>query len=234
MTGEPFFAVHEPAGAVRGIALVLHGGRANSGGPVRAHQVAVVRMMPFITSLSRAGHARGLAVARMRYLVRGWNGSKRAPVPDVLWVLDRIAERYPGTPVTLVGHSMGGRAAVYAAGHPAVSGVVGLAPWIEPGDPYEPVSGRDVLVLHGDRDRITSAAAAAEWTDQARDVARSAAFVSVHGDGHAMLRRAGLWHAVTTGFVLATMCGAAPEETVHGVSTNVVAKVLAGQASFVV
>ncbi len=234
MTDTPFYAVHPPAGAVQAIALVLHGGRANSSGPVRARQLAVVRMTPFVSSLHRAGRGRGLAVARMRYVVRGWNGAKHAPVGDVTWVLDRLAERYPDVPVALVGHSMGGRAAVYAAEHPSVSTVVGLAPWLEAGDPYRHVTGCNVLVAHGDRDRITSAAASAAWAHSAATVAASTAFVSVHGDAHAMLRRARLWHGLSTGFVLATMCGAAPEETVAGEPANVVSKVLAGQASFVV
>ncbi|WP_438949092.1 LLM class flavin-dependent oxidoreductase, partial [Streptomyces harbinensis] len=41
----------------------------------------------------------------------------------------RLAARLGPVPVVLVGHSMGGRAALRAAGHPAVTGVVALAPW---------------------------------------------------------------------------------------------------------
>jgi hypothetical protein len=129
---------------------------------------------------------------------------------------------------------MGGRAAVYAAAHPAVRVVVGLAPWIEPGDPYSQVAGRHVLVVHGDLDRITSAAASASWTDRARAVATSAGYVTVRGARHAMLRRAGLWHALTTSYVLATLCGKPPPETDRSEAATVVSKILAGQASFVV
>jgi len=230
----PFYAVDEPEGDPKAIALVLHGGRSASTSTVRANQLAVLRMAPFSASLRRAGRRRGLAVARMRYLVRGWNGGAQAPVADVRWVLDRLAERYPGVPVALVGHSMGGRAAIYAAGHPAVTTVVGLAPWIEGDDPYRFVDGRDVLVAHGDGDRITSAKASAAWTRRAATVAASAGFVSVRHEGHAMLRRAGLWHGLATGFVLAAMCGAAPEETGSGPAVEVVSKVLAGEAALVV
>src|SRR4051794_32046169 len=144
MTPAPFYAVAEPDGDPKAIALVLHGGRATSTAAVSAHQLAVLRMTPFIASLRRAGVRRGLAVARMRYLVRGWNGPAQAPVADVRFVLDRLAERYPGVPVALVGHSMGGRAAIHAAGHESVSTVVGLAPWIEARDPVEPLAGRDL------------------------------------------------------------------------------------------
>jgi alpha-beta hydrolase superfamily lysophospholipase len=225
---NPYFAVREPAGEAGAIALVLHGGRARSEAAVRAHQLAVVRMAPFAAGLVRAGQRRGLAVARMRYLLRGWNGSAQAPVADVRWVLDELADRYPGVPVALVGHSMGGRAAIYAADHPSVRAVVGLAPWIEPGDPYRPVTGRDVLVVHGDADRITNPRASAAWTRQAADVAASAAYVAVQGEGHAMLRRARLWHEVTAGYVVAKMLGD------EGTGTGVVAQVLAGEPSLVV
>jgi pimeloyl-ACP methyl ester carboxylesterase len=234
MSPAPFYAVDDPEGDAKAIALVLHGGRSASTSAVRANQLAVLRMAPFTASLRRAGRRHGLAVARMRYVVRGWNGTRQAPVADVRWVLDRLAERYPGVPVALVGHSMGGRAAIHAAGHPSVSTVVGLAPWIEGDDPYRTVDGRDVLVVHGDGDRITSAKASAGWTRRAATVAASAAYVSVRGEGHAMLRRARLWHGVTTGFVLAATRGTPPEATGTGDAAEVVSKVLAGEASIVV
>ncbi len=84
----------------------------------------------------------GLAVAQVRYRVRGWNGAERSPVADTSWALDELATRFPDVPVALVGHSMGGRAAIYAAGARRVRAVVGLAPWIEPGDPVAPLTGR--------------------------------------------------------------------------------------------
>ena len=74
---DPFLHVRAAAGgddATRAVALVLHGGRSTGLTPVRARQLAVVRMLPFVSSLHRAGAGRGLAVARMRYQVRGWNG----------------------------------------------------------------------------------------------------------------------------------------------------------------
>jgi hypothetical protein len=231
---EPHLTIAAPERTVRAIALVLHGGRATSQAPVRRTHLAVVRMSPFATSLQRSGAGLGLAVARLRYLVRGWNGGAQSPVPDVGWGLARIAARYPSVPVALVGHSMGGRAAIYSAAAPAVRTVVGLAPWIEPDDPVDPVAGRDVLVVHGDRDRITSAANSAEWTHRARAVAASAAYVSVSGERHAMLHRAALWHSLTTAYVLATLLGVPPLETSTAIGAEVIGKVLAGDATLVV
>ncbi|MDT4912657.1 MAG: hypothetical protein QOC66_1785 [Pseudonocardiales bacterium] len=234
MTEEPALEVDEPSGPVRGVALLLHGGRTNGTTPVRGRQLAVLRMTPFAHSLRRAGRHHGLAVARLRYVVRGWNGSSRSPVADVEWALDRLAARFPSAPAALVGHSMGGRAAIYAAAHPSVQAVVGLAPWIEPGDPYEQMAGRQILVAHGEADRLTNAAASAAWTRRAATVAASASYVSIRGDGHPMLRRASLWHSLTTSYVLETLCGAVAESRGDSRTANVIAKVLAGQASLVV
>jgi dienelactone hydrolase len=207
---------------------VLHGGRQTSTAPVRALQLAVLRMTPFAMTLARAGNRHGLAVARLRYRVRGWNAEQRAPVSDVLGALGRIADAYPGVPVALVGHSMGGRAAIHAAGHAAVASVVGLAPWIEPGDPIEPLRDRDLLLAHGTDDHTTNPRRSAEFVRAAQPVARSAAYVRIAADGHAMLRRASMWHDLATGFVLATLCGAAPADTVGAAAARVLGKVLAG------
>lgn len=234
MTREPAMSVAAPpAGNVRAVALVLHGGRVKSHGRVRPLQTAVLRMSPFATALTRAGQEHGLAVARLRYVVRGWNGAACSPVPDVVWALDRLAERFDA-PIALVGHSMGGRASIYAAAHPSVRSVVGLAPWIEKGDPYDQVAGRHVLVAHGDGDRVTNPRASAAWTRQAATVAASASYVTIQGSRHALLQRAGLWHSLTTAYVLAIMCNVPPAETDSSPAANVVTQVLAGQASLVV
>jgi hypothetical protein len=65
-------------------------------------------------------------------------------------------------------------------------------------------------------------------------VAASASFVEIHGERHAMLHRAALWHSLTTGYVLAVLCGVRPAETDRSPGANVIAKVLAGDASLVV
>jgi len=186
--------------------LLLHGGREHGVDPVRPHNLALARMTPFAWALRRAGGPHGLAVARLRYTVRGWNGTEQSPVTDVIAALDALRERVPGAPVALVGHSMGGRAALHAAGHPAVSAVLGLAPWIEPGDPVSPVAGRTVVLAHGLDDRTTKPERSRQFVLAAHGVAARAAFVGVRGEGHKLLRRAGLWHGLVTDFVLATVC----------------------------
>lgn len=234
MSDIPVLHVDEPPTPVRALALVLHGGRARSTGPVRPTQLAVVRMYPFVAGLRQAGARSGLAVARLRYTVRGWNGAAQSPVPDVRFALDRLADRFPGIPVALVGHSMGGRAAVYTGGHDSVRAVVGLAPWIEAGDPYEQLAKRDVLIAHGDIDRTTSPPQSAAYARKVATVAASVSYISIRRERHAMLRRANLWHQLTTGWVLATMCDRAPGETVRGNVANVVSRALAGEPTVVV
>lgn len=226
--------VDPPRGQVRGIAVVLHGGRENSDAVVRGTQLAVLRMRPFVTSLRRAGHADGLAVAQVRYSVRGWNGTQRSPVADVEQALDELATRFPATPIALVGHSMGGRAAIYAAGHDSVRAVVGVAPWIEERDPVRTLTGRRVLIAHGDRDRMTSPRASAAYARAAEPYAESVTFVSIAGERHAMLRRARLWHDLSTGFVLGVLFDHTPEDAAADDTRRVLAGALAGQPALVV
>jgi pimeloyl-ACP methyl ester carboxylesterase len=219
---------------VRAVALVLHGGRSRSVAPVRPNQLAVLRMRPFAASLASTGSAHGLAVARLRFRVRGWNGAEASPVADATWALDQLAERFGEVPVALVGHSMGGRTALYSAGHRTVRTVVGLAPWIEPGDPSDQLAGRRVLIVHGDADRMTSAPESARYAQDAARVAESVGYVSVRGGKHAMLGRARLWHDLATGFVLAATCDVPADGTVGANSANLVMDALAGHTSLVV
>lgn len=224
---EPVLEVAAPS-EVRAVALVLHGGREKSTEPVRARHLTVVRMRPFADSLQRAGRRHGLAVARLRYAVRGWNGAARSPLADVIGALDALQAAHPDVPIALVGHSMGGRSALHVAGYPAVESVVALAPWIERGDPVGQVRGRRLLIAHGLRDHTTKPKASAAFARAAQGVAESATYVAVHGEGHALLRRARLWHDLATGFVLATVCGAAPGEVVRPDAADIVAKAVAG------
>jgi dienelactone hydrolase len=191
-------------------------------------------MIPFARSLSAAGHDSGLLVARLRYRQRGWNGAERSPVEDGRWALDELAGQHPGVPIGLVGHSMGGRTAMYVAGHPAVLSVVGLAPWIESGDPVDALAGRRVLIAHGDLDRMTSPVASAEFARRAASVAAQVTYIAVQGEKHSMLHRASLWHDLATGFSLGALLDLAPNGTAEPIAANAVSKALAGQPSLVV
>jgi predicted alpha/beta-hydrolase family hydrolase len=191
--------------AVAAVALVLHGGRETSSEPVRPSQLAVLRMRPFARSLAAAGGARGLAVWSLQYRVRGWNGDARSPVADTQWALAELGARYGDVPVVLVGYSMGGRTAVAVAGHPRVVALAALAPWLPLGEPYEQVAGRAVLVAHGLSDTRTSPLGSLEWSRGAATVTDRIWRVEIRWERHAMLRRARLWHSLTTRFSLAAL-----------------------------
>ena len=224
---------------VRAVVLVLHGGREVSTAPARATQLAVVRMVPIARALARAGGPHGLAVARLRFALRGWNGELRSPVGDARDALDRLAARHPGVPIAIVGHSMGGRTALAVADHPAVSTIVGLAPWIEASDGTSAVTGRQVLLVHGSADRITDPRRSKRFVENVEGLASSASYISVSGDKHAMLRRPAVWNALASGYVLAALCAVPPGsgrpgETAGDETTNVLQMALAGRPALVV
>jgi dienelactone hydrolase len=156
-------------------------------------------MVPLADAVRRAVGADGIEVRRPLFTVRGWNGGQASPVADLVRVLDEIRAQWPAVPVALVGHSMGGRAALRVAGHPAVIAVAGLAPWLPPGEPVDQLAGRRVLLAHGTADRITSPGDTWAYADRARPVCELTAIEVDRGD-HPMLRRAGLWHAIAAEF----------------------------------
>ena len=193
-----------PAETVSGLVVVAHGGQSSSTEPTNALQPAVLRMIPVAAAIRHALRGSGAMVVRPRFQLRGWNGDQASPVHDLNQALDAIAAAYGAIPVVLIGHSMGARAAMRAAGHPAVSAVAGLAPWLPPGEPVEQLAGRLVLVAHGTSDGITSPAETWAFVERARAVTQVAAIEVRDGD-HPMLRRARLWHAIAAEFARAAV-----------------------------
>ncbi len=150
-------------------------------------QLSVLRMIPIAKRLAKADHRR-LAVYRLLNSTRGWDTS-HTPVDDVHWAIEQLRDGFgSGLPVGLVGHSLGGRAAILAGDHPEVRSVVALNPWVYPADGQTDLTGRRVLIVHGTDDRIASpanATAAARGLERTADVS----LVRVEGGKHAMLRR---------------------------------------------
>lgn len=180
------------------VVLVLHGGRVRSEEAVAWRQLAVLRMAPFASAVARAGDGR-LAVARLRLSVRGWNGGR--PLVEGRWALERLRERYPGVPIGLLGHSMGGRTALGLSGEPDVAAVVVLATWLDQGDRLRPNAGLPVLLVHGDRDRVTSPQGSEVAAERLRAAGARVEHRVLPGEGHAMLRRAGTWHRLAADFL---------------------------------
>jgi alpha-beta hydrolase superfamily lysophospholipase len=177
-------APRDPAGVV----LVLHGG-ANRGGDmmVSPTQLSVLRMIPIARRIAKAGGGR-LAVFRLLNSRRGWD-TRHTPVHDAEWALGQIAEQMGGVaPTCLVGHSLGGRAAILTADRPGVRGVAALAPWVYPSDVPPGLDGQRILIVHGSRDRIASPERSAALAERLRRGAE-VEYVLVEGARHAMLKQ---------------------------------------------
>jgi pimeloyl-ACP methyl ester carboxylesterase len=187
------------AAGVTGVVVVAHGGRSVSSEPTTASQPAVIRMIPVARAIGQALRGSGAVVCRPRFTLRGWNGDQASPVHDFSRILNEVGDRFGPVPIVLVGHSMGARAALRAAGHPAVLAVAGLAPWLPPEEPVVQLAGRRILLAHGTADRITRPADTWAFADRAGPVTEVTA-IEVRDGEHAMLRRARLWHGIAAEF----------------------------------
>jgi len=190
------------------VVLVLHGGASRPGRPeVSPAQLSVLRMLPVAARIARAGRGR-LAVLRLLNSSRGWDAA-HTPVDDAAWAMAQVRERFGDLPACLVGHSLGGRAALLAAGEPGVRGVVALNPWLYPDDPRQRVdlSGRRVLFVHGTDDRVAPAERSrlvASRLTRRGDVA-DVGYVEVPGGRHAMLRHGAVFERAAADFAVKTL-----------------------------
>jgi pimeloyl-ACP methyl ester carboxylesterase len=189
---------------VRAVVMVAHGGTSVSTTPTSATQLAVLRMIPVAHAIRQALPGSHVAVWRPRFTVRGWNDSQASPVADLDRLLAGLADTIGQVPVILVGHSMGARAALRAGGHPLVTAVAALAPWVPPGEPAAQLAGRRILLAHASADTVTRPADTWAYAQRAREASRVTA-IEVRGSEHAMLRRAGLWHQLAAEFTLAAL-----------------------------
>ena len=207
--------------APRGIAIVLHGGAARRS-PMRVSptQLSVLRMVPIAGRIARAAKGE-LAVLRLLNSTRGWD-AHHTPVDDVRWALAQVADRFGADlPVGLVGHSLGGRAALLAAAEEPVLSAVALNPWVYPDEGRLDLTGRRVLLVHGDEDRVARPVNSAAV---ARDLARTAeqvGYVTVEGGKHAMLRRHSVFDGLAADFTATTLLGRRAE--------GVIARIMDGE-----
>jgi pimeloyl-ACP methyl ester carboxylesterase len=181
------------------VVVVAHGGESVSTQPTSPYQLAVLRMIPLAAAIRHAVRGQGVVVRRNRFEVRGWNDSDAAPVRDLTRLLDDVRDEFGPVPVVLVGHSMGARAALRAAGHPSVKAVAGLAPWLPPGEPVDQLAGRRVLLAHGTADAVTRPADTWVYAERARALT-SVTAIEVRTGEHTMLWRAPLWHGLAAAF----------------------------------
>lgn len=204
-----------------GVVLVLHGGGSRRGSPaVSPTQLSVLRMIPIARRAARAGRGR-LAVVRLLNTQRGWD-TRRTPVRDVRWALDELAGRLGARlPACLIGHSLGGRAALLSADRPEVRSVAALAPWVYGDEVAGDLAGRRILVVHGTRDRIASPDQSAALAARLARTRAQVGYVRVEGGTHAMLRHHRRFDGLAADFAAATLLG--------GPASGPVERILAGE-----
>ncbi len=201
-----------------GLVLLLHGGGARRERTVVSQtQLSVLRMVPIAQRIGRVGQGR-LAVVRLLNSVRGWD-DRHTPVDDVGWALRELGDRGLVLPTCLVGHSLGGRAALLAADQQAVRSVVALNPWVHTTDRVD-LGGRPALIVHGTDDRVADPRRSAVL---AKELTRTGpvGYLRVTGGRHAMLRHRSVFERAATDFATATLLGTE--------ATGPVAELLAGE-----
>ncbi|MEV4501536.1 alpha/beta hydrolase [Streptomyces klenkii] len=193
------------------MALLLPGGRAAGTG--RPSPLVLAAQRPLARRLAAAAAADGLVTHVVHYRRRGWNGSAADPVRDAQWAADEVLRRYGDVPVCLVGTDMGGRAALLAAGHQAVTSVLAVAPWLpdpaalpEP-DPVRQLSGRRVLLVHGTNDEHTDPDLSLRLAQRAKKVNRDVCRFEVHSDGHGLRQHRAEVQALAADFVRGALFG---------------------------
>lgn len=189
-------AVRDPELAV----LVLPGGTDFSYRPFSRVQGSALRMYPFTASIQMRFGTR-VRVRQAQYRVYGWNGGQASPMPHARAALDRLAADYPGVPIAVIGHSMGGRIAAQLGDDERVTDILALAPWWQFADWRQIRDGVRVRAVHGEADTVTRAPRTAKGITELTERGFDARYLSVPDGRHAMLDHIGLWQGCALDFV---------------------------------
>ncbi|MFI1398999.1 alpha/beta hydrolase [Streptomyces sp. NPDC020681] len=177
----------------------------------RPSPLAYAMAMPLGRALARAGRDDGLVVHPVHYRSRGWNGPDAQLAADATWAADEVVRRYGDVPVCLVGHGLGGRAALHAAGHPAVNSALAMAPWLPEDDmaatpePVRQLAGRRVLIVHGTDDERTDPELSYRLAARAKRSHHDICRFEVHTDGNALRQHHSEVLALAADFVLGAL-----------------------------
>ncbi|MFI9028489.1 alpha/beta hydrolase [Streptomyces sp. NPDC053560] len=193
-------------GAVNAVAVLLPEGCETS--TARISPAAALAARSLATALARAGRGQGLTTHVLHFRCRGWNGEAAHPAADAEWAVTEVVRRYGDVPVCLVGTGTGARAALLAAGHPAVNSVLGIAPWLPaaaPADPVKQLVGRRVLLVHGTNDARIAPDLSFRYAERAKKINRDTCRFEVHSDGHGLHQHRAELRSLTNDFVLGSL-----------------------------
>lgn len=200
----PQLTIPRASARTEALVLLLHGGQPEGDLPVTGLDVALLRMLPFARDLQVRSRGR-LAPAVLRHSVRGWNGAERTPVGEAEWALDELRSQFPGKPIALLGHSMGGRTALTLAEEASdqkdLAAVVALAPWLPEPIEAAPLSRFPMLFMHGQHDHITDPEASADLVNRIRAVGGDVEAEQMP-DGHTMVRYALRWQREASRYLM--------------------------------
>lgn len=193
-----------PAGPPDTVVLLLHGGDESANtARVPPWWPPALRMLAFGPAIRRARPA--AAVYLLWNAGKGWSQGG-PPVRDARWALGELRRLHPGTPIVLGGHSMGGRVGARVLADPDVAGLVGLAPWLPAGEPVPDLTGRAVVLLHGEADRTIAIADTRQWAARAGGQG-CVNFLAIDGGDHPMLRHFFRWHRLAARGVVTIAAG---------------------------
>lgn len=135
-----------------------------------------------------APHHAGVRFLEVRYRIRSWRRLELC-IEDAAAALE-AAVALGARELALLGFSMGGAVAISAAVHPAVSTVIGLAPWIPDRLDLSGLRGRRLAVIHGGLDgKVPGIPGVAprrtlRGVERARAVAADVTHELIHGGVH--------------------------------------------------
>lgn len=201
---RPAHTVHRGDRPVEAVVVTLHGGPERGFSTTAPWSAPYLRLFPFGRRIRELSEDR-IAVVRVRHTQTGWNGGEQTTLGQVRWLLGDLSERVAHLPIGLLGHSLGGRTALAAAGHEQVRSVVALAPWVTEHDAVEHLLGRSVLLVQGDRDRECPPEHAREFVHRLRAAGGDVRYEELHNCGHLMLRRAAQWHDLAAEHLISTL-----------------------------
>lgn len=189
---------------IEAVVVSLHGGPERGFSATSSWSPAYARLVPFARAIRQLSDDR-IAVVRVRHTQTGWNGGEQTTLGQARLLLAGIARRTPELPIGLLGHSLGGRTALAAAGHSQVSSVVGLAPWVTRHDAVQHLVDRDVLIVQGATDRVCPAKETREFVQRLLEAGGNVRYEELAGCGHGMIRRAGDWHDIAARHLVDTL-----------------------------